>query len=101
MRTALLELESPLVTRLVKRLPKANSSVAPSNIHGRTLRKVCAGVCINRMAPAMPPMMLVATSGIRTRREIFNVSSTRLRSPLLQPKVRACSWRWRRRQVRP
>jgi len=51
----------------VKRLPNAKSNVAPNISHGKTLRKVCAGVLISSKAPATPPITLVTISGMMTR----------------------------------
>src|SRR5271154_3855545 len=70
---ALLEsCEMPAEMRPVRCLPKAKSSVAPSSSHGKTFRKVCAGVLMSRIAPANPPTMLVRMSGIITRRGMFS-----------------------------
>src|SRR5579859_300941 len=63
--------EIPAEMRPVRCLPKANSSVAPSNSQGSTRRNVCGGVLISSSAPARPPAMLVAISGIITRLEIL------------------------------
>src|SRR5579859_2115095 len=57
--------------RPVRCLPNANKSVAPSNSHGKTFKKVCPGVLIRRRAPASPPSTLVTIRGIITRREIL------------------------------
>src|SRR5208282_1509425 len=64
--------EIPAEILPVKCLPKAKSSVAPSNSHGNTFQKVCAGVLISKIAPANPPITLVRISGIITRRGIFS-----------------------------
>src|SRR6266478_524481 len=64
----------PAEMRPVRCLPNANSSVAPSSSQGSTCRNVCAGVLINKNAPASPPMTLVITSGIMTRRVMFSFS---------------------------
>src|SRR6267378_3513148 len=64
----------PAEIRPVRCFPNANSSVAPRSSQGRTCRKVCAGVLINKNAPANPPMTLVITSGIMTRRVMFSFS---------------------------
>src|SRR5271155_5306993 len=64
--------EIPAEILPVRCLPNANSSVAPSNSHGKTFKKVCAGVLIKRIAPANPPITLVTISGIITRRGMFS-----------------------------
>src|SRR5271157_1214057 len=64
--------EIPAEILPVKCLPNANSSVAPSSSQGKTFKKVCAGVLIRRIAPAKPPITLVTSSGIITRRGMFN-----------------------------
>src|SRR6266478_3300480 len=63
--------EIPADIRPVRCLPKAKSRVAPSNSQGSTRRKVCGDVLMRSTAPARPPTMLVAISGIITRLEIL------------------------------
>src|SRR5580692_250294 len=64
--------EIPAEIRPVRCLPNANNSVAPSSNHGKTFKKVCAGVLMSRIAPANPPITLVTISGIITRRGMFS-----------------------------
>src|SRR5258708_1351553 len=62
--------EIPAEMRPVSRFPNAKSSVAPSSSQGSTRRNVCGGVLMRSNAPARPPTMLVAISGIITRLEM-------------------------------
>src|ERR1700687_1155497 len=63
--------EIPAEMRPVRCLPKGRRGGAPSGSRGTTRRKVWGGFLIRTTAPASPPTMLVAISGIITRFEIL------------------------------
>src|SRR5207245_6173651 len=63
---ARLEERYPLI-----RVPKANSTVAPSMSQGRRRMKVCAGVLNSKYAPLSPPTTLVTMRGTITRRDML------------------------------